>query len=1740
MKKEEQSFGCGISVSQKGHALSGWILRIVPLFAMLFATLAAKAAGDGDGVKFNPGVRYSQWAINSRAHDFYANSTAFGLAKYKADGTSVEIKRKDSKDKLDYVPGLVAKSMIEAADYYQNFDWSKPWFASVKEYGDAYYNSVPNGGGSLDDLNAVKLYIGIYNYKNASATDKENAQTAIGRATIGLIAHNKNNSIPSGTLASDAVVGGWFHKTAYNNQMWLDGAYMGSALLAQIVNFNGAGSNVFGSADKDWEMVFKQLNIVWNQCWNSTDKLMYHAFEANAGTGKSNSHADTWAGLNGTTKPYTFHSAAYWGRANAWYIFALVDALEAMDKAGRTTDANYTTLQSHLKDLAAGIVARQASNGGWYQLLDKTDSFEATSYNSNWSGKPKSATNYIETSATAIFSAALFKAARLGLIDATYKENAKKAFECLVNNYTYLKDGSLEIWGSCRSAGLGGGTGTDYAKGGKKYRDGSNEYYLLGYDVPMVKKKEGLTEGKVLGGFIMAATEYERAYQNQDNASQILFSYDLKPAYDLTQSGATAPKVEVCGTGAANATYQWYDATTKVAVEGATEAQFIPQTTGNYYCKATVDNTSIQTSATNIKVNSNSSADKQKFTVTATAVNGTVEIKDGADNVVTSGTQVEEGTKLIFTAKANTGYVFDSWTATGGEASDNVYTISSIAADVNVKANFKKENTGGGDTGGETTTETVFSMVTTAESDVSVASGDTKTLDGNADKTGGSAELYNGKSSATVMISKTEGVKLNGSRNSYMKVTLNKPLAKGDVIAAPDCGSSFYVTSADTKTTDAPEVNATGYTIPENSDLIGKTVIYFWSGKGKSITITRKTTTQTTSPLVIAVENVEMNVTDEETLQPEVRVYGIGDKLLTLGTDYKLSFSTDNDNVTINDKGVFTAAGSQFNYTEGVTHVTVTATPSEKLAGQYTKATEDFTFTVRKGKMKPEFMSAFNATTIKVAKGTKKTIEVPLNYGGEDVSGYFDVKYSCSPSLKLTNSDNKMTCNFGNEGTYQITVSATPKIINKGTDTEFDYSQEYDAPEAVTFTVDVNSYTVPKVTLDPSTDKTIYVGQVVDAPAVSVTDAQDTAIDKSKYTMEWTSFAPDVCKVDATTGKIEGVSAGDKVKIQLKVSGNGFEDVFAYLLVSVDDPAKYRVKAPGSGMTYSPMTPFFNQNKTLAVTLGGWSFTNRSEAPVSKEGLTYGDNNKWAKDSSKATWVIKGFDYYLPGLTCQNARQEDGVCPLPSETQWYDGKLQKVKGGTVDPMFYVPCSGAYLTVEPKTNGKVSVSVFQNGVFDKSGGVYAYRPQRRVFVLDEAGKVVASEATISATGGKLSVADKNATGDLKDPYKITNYPCNITGLASGPSTTGGGKKNSNPSPTIEDVKNHFRCMTSFEMTATGFQNNVYESNIDNKVTWGSYATPNNGADDNVKGSHGWSVLVDAAVTYTFDVKAGKTYYIYNYGSKLGFYGFSFDEAKGQTVKNYEFDEAAANTIELTKAGELTTAKVNRAMAAGVWTTCVLPFSLNKQQVDAIFGKTYDRDTPNGTQILYFDRVEGTKAIFVRHAYNNIVAGKPFLIKPTKDVASINTAEVKGYPYVTIENTQPAEWCSGNGYVWMSSYSNGLTVKEGDCFISNKDGSFKNFVGDPGTLKGFRGYLKNIGTNGVSEAKKLTVGMGSNVTTDETSAIDGILIDGDMPADSVTAADGKVYNLNGQVVATSYRQFQALPGGVYVVNGKKVVK
>ena len=1898
------------------------------------------------GVKFNSGVRYSQWAINSRLYDFKANTKGFGFAKYNSKGDNLSERNKKEIDKLDYVPGLVAKATIEAADYYQGFDWSKPWFLSVKEYGDAYSNSVPNGGGSLDDLNAVKLYIGLFNNTNATKTDKSNYKTAIGLAQEGLVAHNTNNSIQSGTLAGDAVVGGWFHKAAYNNQMWLDGAYMGSALLAQIVNFNGTGSNVFGSTTTtNWDMVFKQLNIVWNMCWNSTDKLMYHAFEANAGTGTSNSHADTWAGLNGKTEPYTFHSAAYWGRANAWYLMALVDVLEAMQKAGQESTTNYTTLKQHLADLAAGIAARQDSKtGGWYQVMDDP-SFKATSYN----GKSSTASNYIETSATAIFAAAYFKAVRCGLLESTtkydYKIIAKNAFEGLVNNYTYLDaNGDMQIWGSCRSAGLGGGTGTEYAAKGKKYRDGSNEYYLLGYDVPMVKQSDKITEGKVLGGFIMAATEYERAYQNQDS-KQILFAKDLAPSYDFT---TTAGELDATAYGSDDATYQWYKSDgTKIAE--ATSATYTPKESGSYYCEATANGNTIKTSITNVTAKSNSNTDNgstdnnggsengsasegtvtfsgdqlknysssmtdeskvvtiatstgtisgesggdikvtkdaaftisvaegkyiksitytikvskngeltfdptdknkvtssdnltytynysdnklrsvtatnsankggiqvtsikvvygtissvKKYTVSATAgAGGSVSITNASGATVTSGTEVEANTSLTFTATPSEGYEFVNWTdASNNAVSTNATYTTTVSAAISLIANFKAKTTvdptesgviydftGSVGTTTDGTNCTSTNGIITFSSNFSAKEGKYITI---KPKTGGfkagdvitlkgycnsknlsGVIIYSDVNGSSIFKSNILATSAGASEFTYTIEKDCDALYLGRYGGGTTCLTSLQVKrsasssnktrltasferNADVVVNTTPSVTLPTLTVKAGNTTLSDdqyTVVYKSNAEdvaalsGNTITIknlgiatitatvtptdanTYEGTTATyqlsvkaPSPLNVSAMDVTINTTDAEEEQPEIKVYGDNDKLLKLNQDYTLSYAVSGDNVTVDETtGKFSVKKNAENteFIKGTSLITVTATPTSSLGSNYTVGTLQFSYSVSEGKIKPVFLDSFKGITINLHKDdTSRKIIVPLIHDGEDVSSYF--KYTYKVTAKVNGQIQEFTENTLNytpstAGTYTVTVSATP-----GQNGEDNYGDVYDSPDPISFNLDINStHQVIAVTPDPASIK-MYAGTTQVAPDLTVKKGNAT-LAYTEYNTSWFSTSPGVVKVDATTGKIEAVSEGT-ANIRVVVTGENLESTTALISVEVDDPAVYRVHA---NEEYKSQKTMWNQDENLSVTLGGWLFPNDVKGLwTTTESLS--KTVEWNKDDSqknynsrKAPWKITGFDYIVKaGDKQKNARQENGSNSMPETTLISNVDYSK-KEKIVDPMFNVPCSGSFLTFQPKTNGTVVAHIYQNGVFDskKDNNTidYQYRPQRRVFIMDEAGNFVSSDAHIESTTGKPN--GKN--------YNLSDYKWDM-----------GDKQ----SPTVETVKLHFG-LKSFEMSETGFKNNVYENQLDQTIA------PNEAAKKHpdLKGSRGWSVLADAPVTYTFKVKAGKTYYLYNFGSKIGFYGFSFDEDETKPTEDvFTFNDDQTNTITATEAGHVAKVTINRSMKAGVWTTCVLPFSLNKHQVDAIFGNTYSIGNENGTQILYFDRVENGKVYFVRHAYNTIVANKPFLIKPSKDVESISTAAATEYPYVTIEatkneNGKPDDWCTGNDYTWASSYSNDMTVQEGDGFISNQDGTFKNFVGASGTLKGFRGYLKRLDTQGAKPIM-LQVVSSSNVdgNNGETTGIEDLIIDAD---GQLMPANGKVYNINGQLVSEDANSFQSLPSGIYIINGKKYIK
>lgn len=1953
MKHKTQTFRF-VDMSRGGFAR----LFLLLLLSCL-SIIGVKAADSDGGVKFNSGVRYSQWAINSRLHDFYGNQKKFGFDYYdnngvknpktvtwcKLDGTKVD-------RSFDYVAGLVGKASLETADYYQDFEWSKPWFYAAQGY--ATGTPYKNTDMTLDNMNAAKMYFPILAGKLKSEAATAAANTAIAQVINDMKTYNttyiigsENNAL-NNTNANDVqktMFGGWFHKSSgYTDQMWCDGQYMGPALLAQIIKHTGKTNNI---SNNDWDIIAKQFFITWAQLYDTKTGLLYHGFTANPGDKASAS----WAGISKENGIY--HSASFWGRANAWYFLALVDILEVMP----TDNDHYNTFKGYLTSLAERIAKYQdKSTGCWYQVMDKV---------------PASLTgNYLEASCSSIFTAGYLKAIRLGLLDkTTYEPIAKKAYEGLVNQfmvYDKTDNNTIQLVHSCTSAGLGGKDG----------RKGDDNYYLKGTDASVVtssdpSSKYYYTEGKVLGGFIMAATEYERAYQNQDN-KQILFARDLAPSYNFSTTPGT---LDATAYGNGPVSYQWYK--DGKAITDATSATFTPTVAGKYYCIATAngksagDNT-IQTSTTTVTI--------------ANTDNGNTD-NGGNDN---GNTGDNTGTSDILSATVVAGKTLSIATKTSQELTADYITIK-----------------------------------------------------------GGTATLYNGKGSNIDMITNTDGIKLNGSSASYMKITLDKPLAKGDVITATST-SDLYLTKDATKATDINLYN-NPYTIPEGSSLIGTTEFYLWYGKFKAIKITRASTqvaltasfTPTTlsategdasqnlptltvkagettlttsdytvtyasdndavakvengkvsivgegktnivatikpndtnkykdasatfsvtvqkkqtpdtpteseviynwgtsvgtttdgknctsnteviifgsnfnategkyitikpkaggfkagdvitlkgycnsknlsgviiyddlkgnsifksnvlakstdggseftftltqdcnalylgrfgrgttclislkverpasssnktrltasfehnadvvvintpsvtlpaltvkagnntlsdnqykveyksnaadvatlnndntitikklgiatitatvtptdadtyegttatyqlsvkapSPLNVSAMDVTINTTDAEEEQPVIKVYGDNDKLLKLGQDYTLSFAVSGDNNVTVDKetGKFSVKKNAENtaFSKGTSLITVTATPTKSLGSNYTVGTLQFSYSVSEGKIKPVFSDSFKDITINLHQdNNNRKITVPLIYNGEDVSSYFNYTYTINGQAQ-TVTENTLYYTPNTAGTYTVTVNAEPENGENGTD---DYRDVYDNPDPISFILDVNSNNkVITVTPDPASID-MYAGTTRVAPDLTVTDGKTTLADTDYKTL-WYSSSPGVVKVDATTGKIEAVSEGSaniRVVVSGNKSGNKLESTTALITVNVDDKALYRVKSNESKETYGNQAKMWNQDRTLAVTLGGWLFPNDGKPDTKILDQTkqnpekLSNSYKWDIKSTKAKWKLTGFDYYVSGNNSKNARQENGSNAMPETIIIGSADFKTYTNEVKDPMFNVPCSGSFLVFNPKTNGKVTAHIFQNGVFDTSGGKYSYRPQRRVFVMDEAGNFVTSTAHIESTNGK-------PTGGV---YDLTKYGWDLNG---------------DKAPTEAEVASHFDGLESFVMTQDGFKNNVYPSALSDDIMPNNKAITNH---PNDKSAHGWCVLADSPVTYTFKVKAGKTYYLYNFGSKIGFYGFSFDEDETKTVDQVEYDADNANannTVVKTAEGHVAQVKIARKMVANRWTTCVLSFSLNRDQVDAIFGPAYCAEHPQGTQILYFDHIEGNKAYFVRHAYNTIVAGKPFLIKPTKDVESINTADVTLYPYVTIENETPADWCESKGYVWTSSY-NTMNIVKNDYFIGASDGNFKAYAAAFGTVKGFRGFLKAKLPTG---AKPVMLSISTSSVTDgndgETTGIEDLIIttDGElMPANS------RVYNINGQLVSEDANSFQSLPSGIYIINGKKYIK
>lgn len=178
-----------------------FLLLLLPCLSVI----GVKAADSNGGVKvtFNPAVRYSQWAINSRLHDFYGNQKKFGFDYYDNNGNktgTVTWYKLDGTTKVtrsfDYVAGLVGKASLEAADFYENFDWSKPWFYAAQGY--ATGTPYANTDRTLDNMNAAKMYFPILAGKLKSDAATKAANTAIAAVIKDMSTYNSTYVIGSG------------------------------------------------------------------------------------------------------------------------------------------------------------------------------------------------------------------------------------------------------------------------------------------------------------------------------------------------------------------------------------------------------------------------------------------------------------------------------------------------------------------------------------------------------------------------------------------------------------------------------------------------------------------------------------------------------------------------------------------------------------------------------------------------------------------------------------------------------------------------------------------------------------------------------------------------------------------------------------------------------------------------------------------------------------------------------------------------------------------------------------------------------------------------------------------------------------------------------------------------------------------------------------------------------------------------------------------------------------------------------------------------------------------------------------------------------------------------------------------------------------------------------------------------------------------------------------------------------
>ena len=522
--------------------------------------------------------------------------------------------------------------------------------------------------------------------------------------------------------------------------------------------------------------------------------------------------------------------------------------------------------------------------------------------------------------------------------------------------------------------------------------------------------------------------------------------------------------------------------------------------------------------------------------------------------------------------------------------------------------------------------------------------------------------------------------------------------------------------------------------------------------------------------------------------------------------------------------------------------------------------------------------------------------------------------------------------------------------------------------------------------------------------------------------------------------------------------------------------------------------------------------------------------------------VIDNFSFGSFGT--QNATSE-----TVNATFVYDKKNE-------DQTYNVPCRGTYVHFEPNESGTIAVYIIQNGMVAYDGdpdnatkkGINKLK-LNPVFITDETGTPV-----------ELAKWTHSLEGNGTDAYTEAVIRCSYTDMVKDCNGVDLTDKSGTEAEALLKKVGYIGSEAQQATIKKGDHQQVYDIA---KVL-----------DENaVPGSKGYSVITKAYTRYSFRVKAGKSYFLFMNGSKLGNDGFAFmpdgwtpgrtSAEVSETVTLDEKgtaegskDEFIGKEKDFAYYDKTVNVKLYHSFTKEQWTALSLPFSINESQFKKIFGddawaisldEVADKATVSGEEV-------NNVALFTQHNYHWIVAGRPYFVRPGKDFKMFDD-ERRQYieiDSVTFEHATYNSATNGEGFIEAKNLVNNKTyfnfranyeptaIKEGDYFLGTKDGQSSLYRATKTTnLPGYRAYIFNQSTNG-ARIGSFTFGDINEDGDRNTTGIDEVYEFYDNGMSKKLAKKKGIFSIDGVKVADSAADLDKLPAGVYIINGQTIVK